>query len=237
MSDGSKQFSGQTLLFDADDTLWENYIYFEQSIAEFIAFLDHATHSPEQVRDVLNVCEAENIRAMGYGLRSFESSLMDCFARLMAVPADAAQRAAIANFAHGIATQPVVLLEGVRETLEMLAKRHALVLVTKGHEVEQRDKLRRSGLAEFFPQVEVLAEKDAGAYAELVERHGWERANCWMIGNSPKSDIASALGAGLHAVHVPHEQTWVLEQVEIVEPVGPQRLVRLRRFVELARIF
>jgi putative hydrolase of the HAD superfamily len=58
-----------------------------------------------------------------------------------------------------------------------------------------------------------------------------------MIGNSPKSDIYSALAAGLHAVHVPHEQTWVLEHCEISRPVAPQQLVELARFAELTSIF
>jgi hypothetical protein len=31
----------QTLLIDADDTLWENNIYFERAIADFISFLNH----------------------------------------------------------------------------------------------------------------------------------------------------------------------------------------------------
>ncbi|MGC2322804.1 MAG: haloacid dehalogenase, partial [Terriglobales bacterium] len=31
----------QTLLIDADDTLWENNVYFERAIANFISFLNH----------------------------------------------------------------------------------------------------------------------------------------------------------------------------------------------------
>ncbi len=61
---------------DADDTLWENNIYFEQAIAKFISYLDHQAHSPEQVRECLNACETESILAVGYGLHSFERSLV-----------------------------------------------------------------------------------------------------------------------------------------------------------------
>ena len=42
--------SGQTLLLDADDTLWENNIYFERAIAAFISCLDHRDYSPAEVR-------------------------------------------------------------------------------------------------------------------------------------------------------------------------------------------
>ena len=41
----------QTLLIDADDTLWENNVYFERAIANFISFLNHHEYSPEQVRE------------------------------------------------------------------------------------------------------------------------------------------------------------------------------------------
>ncbi|HEY9128116.1 MAG TPA: haloacid dehalogenase, partial [Acidobacteriaceae bacterium] len=76
--------AGQTLLFDADDTLWENNIYFERAIASFIAYLDHKTHTPEEVRLALNQAERETILAHGYGLTSFTRSLITCFERLTA---------------------------------------------------------------------------------------------------------------------------------------------------------
>jgi putative hydrolase of the HAD superfamily len=53
--------SQTTLLIDADDTLWENNIYFERAIAGFIAFLDHHQHAPAEVRHVLNQCEHATI--------------------------------------------------------------------------------------------------------------------------------------------------------------------------------
>ena len=38
----------QTLLIDADDTLWENNIYFERAIANFISYLNHREYSPNR---------------------------------------------------------------------------------------------------------------------------------------------------------------------------------------------
>ncbi len=60
---------GQTLLFDADDTLWENNIYFERAISAFISFLDHRVHTPEEVREHLNLIERATIRRMGTACR------------------------------------------------------------------------------------------------------------------------------------------------------------------------
>ena len=73
---------GQTLLIDADDTLWENNVYFERAIAAFISYLDHKEYSPAAVRNALNAQERETILAHGYGLTSFTRSLVATYARL-----------------------------------------------------------------------------------------------------------------------------------------------------------
>ena len=39
------RMTAQTLMIDADDTLWENNIYFERAIASFISFLNHRHYS------------------------------------------------------------------------------------------------------------------------------------------------------------------------------------------------
>src|SRR6476660_6324257 len=67
-----------TLLIDADDTLWENNIYFERAIARFISFLNHHEFSPEQVREVLNDVERECIVKHGYDLHSFDHAGVAC---------------------------------------------------------------------------------------------------------------------------------------------------------------
>jgi putative hydrolase of the HAD superfamily len=231
------RLQGQTLLFDADDTLWENNIYFERAIAAFISYLDHRVHTPEEVRERLNHCERATIAKMGYGLTSFRQSLIDCFEQLSDAPITADKHERIAAFAQSIAAQEIELLPGVAETLSTLRERHTLVMVTKGNLEEQTDKLERSGLRPCFSAVEVLAEKNVAAYRELATRHAWEAEKTWMIGNSPKSDVNPALGAGLHAVFLPHDATWVLEHETIDRPGSGQRLLELSRLGDLLEYF
>jgi putative hydrolase of the HAD superfamily len=97
--------AGQTLLFDADDTLWENNIYFERAIASFISYLNHRQFSPEQVRERLNHVEHATIRANGYGLKSFRQSLVRCFEQLTDAPLTPDKHARIVSFANAIAEQ------------------------------------------------------------------------------------------------------------------------------------
>jgi putative hydrolase of the HAD superfamily len=227
----------QTLLFDADDTLWENNIYFERAIAAFISYLDHRVHTREEVREHLNTCERATISQYGYGLQSFRRSLIACFEQLTDQEITPQVHQRIVSFAESIATQEIELLPGVHETLSDLKQRHRLLLVTKGDPAEQHNKLQRSGLAGFFAEVEVLPEKHEEAYKFLAGKHGCEAESTWMVGNSPRSDINPALAAGLNAVFIPHDFTWVLEHETIDRPAQSQRLLELASFVELTQHF
>jgi putative hydrolase of the HAD superfamily len=227
----------QTLLIDADDTLWENNVYFERAIARFISFLNHHEFSPEQVREVLNGVERECIVKHGYGLHSFSHALVDTFEKLTTEPVTPELHAQVMSFGHSIADHDIEYLPEVPETLEQLQGRHRLILVTKGALAEQGGKIERSGLKKFFEATEIVAEKNKSTYTQLVEKHGCAPTSTWMIGNSPKSDINPALAAGLHAVFVPHGDTWILEHEELNAAPPSQRLLIVGRFAELREHF
>jgi putative hydrolase of the HAD superfamily len=229
--------TGQVLLIDADDTLWENNVYFERAIAAFISFLNHHEYSPAEVRLTLNAVERETILAHGYGLPSFTRSLVTCFERLSAEPISEEKRHRVIGFARSIAEQEIELLPQVEETLRTLASRHRLILMTKGDQAEQADKVRRSGLAAYFSAVEIVAEKDPATYQAVIARHELAPHTSWMIGNSPKSDINPALAAGLHAVFLFHKDTWILEHAALSTAPEGQYLIELDAFARLADIF
>jgi putative hydrolase of the HAD superfamily len=227
----------QTLLIDADDTLWENNIYFERAIARFISFLNHHEFSPEQVREVLNDVERECIITHGYGLHSFAHALARTFERLSVQPVTPESHAQIQSFANSISNHAIELLPEVPETLRHLSQRHRLILLTKGAIAEQSGKVERSGLKQYFSAVEIVAEKNPEAYTSVIETHNLTPDATWMVGNSPKSDINPALAAGLHAVFVPHGDTWILEH-EDLNPAPPQQtLLIVGRFAELREHF
>jgi putative hydrolase of the HAD superfamily len=233
MSAANNSYESQTLLIDADDTLWENNIYFERAIANFISFLNHHEYSPEQVREVLNDVERECIVSHGYGLHSFAHALVQTFERLAIEPLTTALHETIDGFAHTIAEHPMEILPGVPETLQYLSERHHVILVTKGAVVEQTGKVERSGLKEYFAAVEVVAEKDVPTYCAVVSKYGLAPDSTWMVGNSPKSDINPALAAGLNAVFVPHGNTWILEHDEVAAAKPPSQLLVVETFAGL----
>jgi len=221
-----------SLLIDADDTLWENNIYFEQAFDRFCDFLDHSSLTPPQIREVLNEIELVNAKIHGYGSINFGRNLQQAYRHLAEREIGEGDLRHVLSLAERILEQPIEMIEGVEATLEYLTERHDLTLFTKGHPEEQRLKVDRSGLGRYFGHTAIVKEKDAAAYAQLVEERGLEREKTWMIGNSPKSDINPALEAGLRAALVPHAHTWVLERQDLREP-GDGRLLKLERFADL----
>jgi len=224
------------LLIDADDTLWENNIYFESAFDAFVDFLDHSALNPVQIRDVLNEIELVNAKIHGYGARNFGRNLQQAYHHLTEREIRGDDLAHVMSLAEAILVQPMELIEGVAETVAALASRHDLTLFTKGHPEEQKLKVDRSGLGRYFAHTAIVKEKDCEAYLRIVEHRQLAREDTWMIGNSPKSDINPALQAGLGAVLVPHPHTWVLEHQELRTPEGA-RFLEVEKFADLRGIF
>jgi putative hydrolase of the HAD superfamily len=237
MSASEKEYDPQTLLIDADDTLWENNIYFERAIANFISFLNHHEYSAEQVREVLNDVERECIVNHGYGLQSFAHALAQTFERLSVEPLTPGLKRTIHGFAHAIAEHPVEFLPRVPETLQYLAARHHLILLTKGAIAEQSGKVERSGIKDYFSAIEIVAEKNTETYCDVISKYNLAVDSTWMIGNSPRSDINPALAAGINAVFIPHEGTWILEHEEVAVAQPPCRLLVVEKFESLSEHF
>jgi putative hydrolase of the HAD superfamily len=225
----------QHLLIDADDTLWENNIYFEQAFDNFVAFLDHSSLSPLEIRAVLDEIELANIKIHGYGAENFGRGLCQCYERLVERDVQTGDLDRILNLASKIIEQPIEMIEGVLETLAYLAVKHDLTLFTKGHPEEQKLKVDRSGVGVYFGHTAIVREKDAPTYAALVAERRLDPQRTWMIGNSPKSDINPALEAGLNAVFIPHDRTWHLERTDLAS--GPGRLLQAKNFADLKTWF
>ena len=234
-----KRMLAPTLIVDADDTLWENEAYYRQCIADFGKLMATLDFDQEAAELAVDEVERERVPLTGYGPRQFVENmgiayewLCERYGRPVADEASNGVR----EIGQLVMAPPIVLLDGVEETLAQLNRngRFRLILLTKGDREVQEDKLARSGLGHFFDGVRVVPEKDAQVFRELVARYGLEPERTWMVGNSPRSDINPALEAGIGAIHVPHSITWVLEREEIIES---ERVIVLNSFGELSALF
>ena len=225
----------ETILIDADDTLWENNVFFERTVEEFLSLLEPLGYQRDYARRILNETERRNIRQHGYGVRSFGRSLEETYMKLAGHLAERATVEGIHRRVDDLERTPPTVLDGVIETLDYLAERHRLILFTKGEPAEQAAKVERSGLQIHFDAIEIVPEKDTATYRTLVNRHHVVKSHGWMVGNSPRSDINPALEAGLNAVFIPHPATWALEHEEVRSGAG--RLLILSAFRDLREHF
>ena len=235
VSERGRVSPGQHLIFDCDDTLWENNIYFERSIDAFLDAVAHADLSREAARAVFNDVERANTVEHGYGSLVFARSLRETYRRLTPGEVDEAEVARMEALGTAILEQELQLIPQVETTLAELSRRHTLTMLTKGQWDEQRLKVERSGLERYVHHVEIVAEKNVETYRAILKTLGVEPGRAWMVGNSPKSDINPALAVGMGAVFIPHDQTWILEHEEVAD--GGGRLLRLDRLVELLNHF
>ena len=208
-------YRDQTLIFDADDTLWEFNHLFERAIDDYLVWLAHPTRSSDEIRSTLLDIEAANAATHGYGSEVFLLSLRDCFEHLNERPATAHEHAAIDELAQPVLDHRVTPGPGVVRTLSELGGRHRLLLLTKGATEEQQRKIDASALAVHFEHIHIVAEKDVDTYRGLCRHHDLAVDSTWMIGNSPKSDVVPARAAGLRAVYIPNPNTWALEHAEL----------------------
>ena len=225
----------RTLIFDADDTLWEMSMVFERVIDDYLDWLAHPTLDRTELRGILVDIERASVQVHGYGTTGFLHSLAACFERLSERPASPAERDQIDTLAAALILHKVELMPGVSAALEQLGRRHTLHLLTKGDQDEQQRKIDASGLAHRFASISIVPEKKVSTYVELSERLSLDVASTWMIGNSPASDILPARGAGMNAVLIPNQHTWVLEQGEI-DPAD-DRILILDTFPDLLHHF
>ncbi|HKM99727.1 MAG TPA: HAD family hydrolase [Candidatus Binataceae bacterium] len=224
------------LIFDADDTLWDSNIHFLEAFDEFVAACGRSglEIGLDGIKTAVRDAELDLIRTLGYGRRPYVLALHRA--------ADALVHNGEGNFLHAeidrigghLIERHCELLPDVGPTLQELAGRHTLLLLTKGQRDEQLGKLQRSGLADLFSRVETPHEKDIDAYRRLIVDADLHPELTWMIGNSPRSDINPAVRAGIRAVFIPHSHTWDLEHEELVES---ERIVELDGFRRLLELF
>ena len=221
----------KVIAFDADDTLWDCQSYFDDVEREYCRLL--APFAPAgEVSASLFKTEEANMPLLGYGCKAFVLSLIENAVSVSGGQVGGRTIGELLRLGKRLLELPATPLPGVEETLAQLHERgdRRLVVFTKGELLDQQNKLRRSRLDKYFHHVEIVSDKTERAFLRLCRRLRVSPTRVLMVGNSLKSDVAPALAAGAHAVHIPFHVTWRLEQTEDFEHT---RLVRIDRFTQL----
>ena len=203
-----------TIGFDADDTLWHSENHFMLTTERFCELLTpwSDASSQERIESELIRIERRNLQLLGYGAKAFTLSMVETAIEVSdgQIPASAIKQ--ILMWGHDLLEHPVQLLEGVEDTLEVLADSFRLLLITKGDLLHQESKIAQSGIAWKFSGIEILSNKTPVSYLRVLDQHSVDTAEFLMVGNSVLSDVLPVLQIGAQAVHVPYHVTWALEE-------------------------
>lgn len=219
------------IAFDADDTLWHNEPFYREMEHQFLSMLGGYGISEKEALDGLHNIEIDNLTVFGYGVRGFVLSMIETAIQVTGGQVRAADIQRIVDLGRDLTRYEIRLLDGVHETLAALKDRR-LLLITKGDALDQESKIRRSGLADYFPVVEIVIDKTPDTYAALLKKHAIDPEHFLMVGNSLRSDIAPVLSLGGYAVLVPYPVSWAHES-EADLPADRSKYFEIASLLEL----
>lgn len=203
----------KVIAFDADDTLWGNEMYFDETEKKFCGLMeDYLSH--QGISSELFQIEIANLKLYGYGIKGYILSMIEAAMKISNNTISIEAIGKIVQYGKDLLEKPVDLLEGVTETLEALNGKYKLVVATKGDLLDQRRKLHNSGLGSYFHHIEVMSDKQEIDYLDLIKRLEIQPDEFYMIGNSLKSDVLPVLAIGGHAAHIPFHTTWAHEKID-----------------------
>ena len=217
--------------FDGDDTLWKSEDYYRSAQEEFERMLA-AYVDLDDVYQRLYAVEKRNLALFGYGVKGMVLSMIEAAFEITGGAIRSEDMHRIVVLGKSLLQHPVEQLPGIREAVAAIAADHAVVLITKGDLFHQEAKVRDSGLADLFPRIEIVSEKDASTYARVLDEFGLQPHQFAMVGNSLRSDIAPVVALGGWGVHMPYHVTWAHE--EEAEPIADSG--RVQRVITPAEI-
>ncbi len=202
------------IAFDADDTLWRSEDSFHHAERRFRELVQPYAPRGIDVDDALRATERADLSVSGYGVKAFTLSMVRAAITVSDGTVPTAVIGELVELGREMLIEPVHLLAGVPEVLEIVGGACRMVMITKGDLVHQTRKVTTSGLEHHFSDIEIVLEKDAATYARILERMGVVAERFCMVGNSVRSDVLPVLALGGHAVHVPYHLTWEMEHVD-----------------------
>ncbi|GGA67530.1 haloacid dehalogenase [Flavobacterium palustre] len=205
--------SFKVIAFDADDTLFVNETYFSETEEKFCELMSDYLSQQGLSQELFRI-EIANLKIYGYGIKAYILSMIEAAMTISNNTISVEVIEKIIQYGKELLEKPIVLLDGVEETLAALHGKYKLVVATKGDLLDQRRKLHNSGLGKYFHHIEVMSDKQEQDYLDLIKRLEIQPSEFFMIGNSLKSDVLPVLAIGGHAAHVPFHTTWAHEKID-----------------------
>lgn len=218
----------ELIAFDADDTLWHCETHFAEAQCKFKSMMQKYLQDDYNDRHLFET-ETRNLAHYGYGVKSFGLSMIESAVELTQGRISVRDIQALVELTKEMLEAPVQVFPQVEQALARLSDQYVLLVISKGDLFDQENKLARSGLGDFFHDIEVVSEKDTHTYRKILYKYGLRARNFMMVGNSLRSDILPVVEIGANAVYIPYANTWAYEQVQLDES-------KPKPFIELTSI-
>jgi len=199
--------------FDADDTLWVNEPYFQETEKQFCALMADYLEAKEVSAELLKT-EMQNIGMYGFGVKGFVLSMIETANRISKNKTSNESINNIIQLGKSLIDKPVQLIDGVEKVLQQLEGKFKLIVATKGDLLDQERKLKKSGITKYFHHIEIMSDKKEENFKSLLNHLEIMPSEFLMVGNSFKSDILPVINLGGYGVYVPFDITWQHEKVD-----------------------
>lgn len=191
----------KAIFVDMDDTLIVNQVLYEQAEAMLWGYLRHFGITEKEVHDAFLTIDKALFETYSYSRERMPASF-EAVLRHFVIDADAEMVSIVRDFAETIFNTVAKVKPGTPEAIDLLTQNFPVYIVTQGDKSVQEDRISHLPFLNELSGTFVVDKKSQKTFADIAQYLGFAPDEVVMIGDSLKSDIVTAVDAGLHAVWV-----------------------------------
>ena len=191
--------SRNCIVFDLDDTLIDTSDVYWRARTRYIHAIVDAGVDAEEALEQFERVDAELINKIGFLPNRYGLTMMRCYQQLLAagkVTASSVLEGKLEKCGSMVPNEIPKLIDGAIELLHWAADRYELALLTRGETSFQMTKIQQLNLQPYFKTIEVVPQKGPSEFLMLLAQRNLTPSDCWVIGDSIKSDINPAVTIG-----------------------------------------
>lgn len=204
----------KAIIFDGDDTLWENQVFYDEAKDQFYKLMDSQGFDRTSVKEKLSEIDRANVAKLGLSRKRFPTSMRETYVHFCTQEhrnSDPNIEALVFAIGAAVFQRKPRPVDDVEKVLALLKKIYDLYLYSAGDREIQAEKLQSVGLAKHFQGIHFVERKNSAELQRILDEHNLDIETTWMAGNSVRSDINPALQLGLPCIWV-HTHSWDYDQ-------------------------
>ena len=191
------------LIYDLDDTLVDTSEVYYFARKNFLNILKQQNFSIEQALDVFENIDTHNVEIYGHKPERYKISMLQTYETLCKkshITKSEIITNAIDVCGNIKKKKMPELISDAEKLLKWGKKRYRQVLFTRGSESLQTQKIKYAGLSDFFDVIKIVEIKNTNVLCSFLKEIRANSQDCWIIGDSIKSDINPAIELGINCI-------------------------------------